>query len=71
MWGAVALDRPDPDDVDRVLERGCVGVWLPAGALAGVDALARLRPVLARLELHDAPLLVHPGPGRGPAPQRA
>ena len=63
VWGALALDRPDPDDVDRALDRGCVGISLPAGALAGVDRLARLRPLLARLERRGAPLFVHPGPG--------
>ncbi len=63
VWGAVALDRPDPDDVDRVIGRGCVGLSLPAGALSSVEGLARLRTVLARLELLGAPLLVHPGPG--------
>jgi hypothetical protein len=68
VWGALALDRPDPDDVDRVLDRGCVGLSLPAGALAGVDRLARLRPVLARLSRRGAPLFVHPGPGPGAAP---
>ena len=62
-WGAIALDGPDPDDVDRVLARGCVGVSLPAGALASVDAIAELQPVLARLETRGAPLFVHPGPG--------
>jgi hypothetical protein len=64
-WGAIALDRADPADVDRALQRGCVGISLPAGALAGVDCLARLRPVLARLARAGAPLLVHPGPGPG------
>jgi hypothetical protein len=68
VWGALALDRPDPDDVDRALDRGCVGLSLPAGALAGADRLARLRPVLARLERRGAPLFVHPGPGPGAAP---
>ncbi len=63
VWGAVALDRLDPDDVDRALGRGCVGLSLPAGALRGVEAVARLRPLLGRLEQHGAPLLVHPGPG--------
>jgi 6-methylsalicylate decarboxylase len=63
VWGAVALDRPDPDDVDRVIGRGCVGLSLPAGALSSVEGLSRLRTVLARLELLGAPLLVHPGPG--------
>jgi hypothetical protein len=66
VWGAIALDRPDPADVDRALERGCVGISLPAGALAGVDQLAKLRPVLARLALRGAPLFVHPGPAAAP-----
>ena len=63
VWGAVALDRPTPHDVDRALDRGCVGISLPAGALAGGDELAALRSLLARLESAGAPLLVHPGPG--------
>lgn len=62
-WGAIALDRADPEDVDRALDRGCVGISLPAGALGSVDSLAELRPVLLRLERLGAPLLVHPGPG--------
>lgn len=62
VWGAIALDGADPDDVDRVLARGCVGLSLPAGALACVQQLATLQPLLARLEANDAPLLVHPGP---------
>lgn len=65
VWGAIALDPPDPDDVERALGRGCVGISLPAGALGSVESLARLRSVLSRLERADAPLLVHPGPGPG------
>jgi hypothetical protein len=71
VWGAVALDRPDPADVDRALARGCIGISLPAGALAGVDSLARLRPLLDRLELRGAPLFVHPGPCGEPRPHGA
>jgi hypothetical protein len=67
VWGALALDRPDPADVDRALSLGCVGISLPAGALSSVDGLVRLRAILARLELRGAPLLVHPGPGPRPA----
>ncbi len=67
VWGAIALDRPDPADVDELLQRGCVGLSLPAGALAGVDALARIRPVLARLQSLGAPLFVHAG-GSAAAP---
>ena len=69
-WGAIALDRPNPDDVDRAVGRGCVGLSLPAGALGSVDALCSLYPVLERLELLGAPLLIHPGPGPDPAASR-
>jgi hypothetical protein len=67
VWGAVPLESPDPQDIDHALGIGCVGISLPAGALAGVDAITSLQPVLARLELLEAPLLVHPGPGPGRA----
>jgi len=63
VWGAIALDRPSSGDVDRALERGCVGISLPAGALASGEGLSHVRPLLARLELREAPLFVHPGPG--------
>lgn len=61
-WGAVQLETADPDQVDAVLARGCVGISLPATALAYPDALERVGPLLARLESNDAPLFVHPGP---------
>jgi hypothetical protein len=65
-WGPLALDRLRADDVDAVLERDCVGVSLPAGALGpGIDLLS---PVFARLEALDAPLFIHPGPGLGGRP---
>ncbi len=61
-WGAVQLEAPDPADVDAAIGRGCVGISLPASALASPDALAHVGPLLARLELLGAPLFVHPGP---------
>ncbi|MFT3865652.1 MAG: amidohydrolase family protein [Solirubrobacterales bacterium] len=63
-WGAVPLGEPevDPDDVDAALDRGRVGVTLPAGALAHPAAVERVAPLLARLEERGAPLFVHPGP---------
>jgi hypothetical protein len=70
-WGPVALDPADPDDVDRLLAQGCVGVSLPAGALAGPDALALLAPLLARVQAHEATLFVHPGPAPGTRPAEA
>src|SRR5215212_7217437 len=33
-WGPIALEGAGAADVDRVLDAGCVGVSLPAGALA-------------------------------------
>jgi hypothetical protein len=70
VWGALALDRPNADDVDRALARGCVGLSLPAGALGSVDRVSRLCSVLARLQERGAPLLIHPGPGSGHAAPR-
>jgi hypothetical protein len=61
-WGAVQLEAPDPAEVDAVIGRGCVGISLPATALANPDALAHVGPLLARLEWHEVPLFVHPGP---------
>jgi predicted TIM-barrel fold metal-dependent hydrolase len=64
-WGPVALDRPDPGDVDALAARGCVGVSLPAAALAGPDALAAIDPVLRRVAERGLPLFVHPGRAPG------
>jgi predicted TIM-barrel fold metal-dependent hydrolase len=64
-WGPLALDGADPDDVDRLLARGCIGVSLPAAALAGPDALALVAPLLERIQARGATLFVHPGPAPG------
>ncbi len=66
-WGAVPLAGPEPDPaaVDDALDRGCVGISLPAAALADPAAVERLHPLLARLADRDAPLFVHPGPVTG------
>jgi hypothetical protein len=63
-WGAVPLAGPglDPAGVDAALDRGCVGITLPANALADPAGVERLGPLLVRLEARDAPLFVHPGP---------
>jgi predicted TIM-barrel fold metal-dependent hydrolase len=69
-WGPVALDAPDPDDVDHVLARGCAGVSLPAGALAGPERLDLAGPLLDRIAERGVPVFVHPGraPGQAHAP---
>ncbi|MGO9902157.1 MAG: amidohydrolase family protein [Solirubrobacteraceae bacterium] len=64
-WGPVALDETDADDVDALVERGCLGVSLPAAALAGRDALDGAGPLLERIAARRVPLLVHPGPAPG------
>ena len=61
-WGAVQLEAPDPAEIDAAIARGCIGISLPAAALADPGALERAGPLLARLESLDAPLFVHPGP---------
>ena len=58
-WGAIALDGADASDVDDLLARGCVGISIPAGALAGPDRL-RVGAILERLALRAVPLFVHP-----------
>jgi 6-methylsalicylate decarboxylase len=60
-WGPVAIEAPDPAAVDEVLARGCIGVSIPAVALAGREALAAIAPVLERVQWHDVPVFVHPG----------
>lgn len=67
-WGPVALDDLDADDVDAVLNWGCVGVSVPAGALAGRVRLELARPLLERVAAREAPLFIHPGPA--PSEQR-
>jgi predicted TIM-barrel fold metal-dependent hydrolase len=63
-WGAVPLAglEPDPAAIDAALDRGCVGITLPATALADPAGVERLGPLLARLDERDAPLFIHPGP---------
>jgi 6-methylsalicylate decarboxylase len=68
VWGAVALDDARGEDVDALLERGAVGIALPAAAFATAEAAARVRPVLEALEARDRPLLVHPGAAAAGSP---
>jgi predicted TIM-barrel fold metal-dependent hydrolase len=70
-WGPIRIDDPDPADVDEVLRRGCIGISVPACALAGRDALEALAPVLERVRSHRVPLFVHPGGAAGPQTREA
>lgn len=62
VWGALPVHGATPADVDALLDRGAVGVSLPAALLASPDAVEAAGPVLRALELRGAPALVHPGP---------
>jgi 6-methylsalicylate decarboxylase len=70
-WGPLALRSLDPDDVDELLERGCIGCTLPAPVLAGRDGLEAVGPLLERVTARRAPLLIHPGCIGGGAPSIA
>jgi predicted TIM-barrel fold metal-dependent hydrolase len=61
-WASTRLRSPDPGRVDGALDRGLVGLALPAGALGSREGLVRYHPLLSRLEARGAPLFVHPGP---------
>ncbi len=64
-WGPVPLDRPSPADVDSVIDRGALGISLPAGALAGPERLHAVGPLLERVAERQVPLFVHPGRAPG------
>jgi hypothetical protein len=68
VWGAVAVTEPDPGDVEELLDRGAVGISLPAGVLATPEGIERIEPLLRALEDRDRPLLVHPGPAPAGGP---
>jgi 6-methylsalicylate decarboxylase len=61
-WASTRLRSPDPGRVDEALDRGLVGLALPAGVMASREGLVRVRPLLSRLEARGAPLFIHPGP---------
>jgi hypothetical protein len=60
-WGPIPARAPEPAAVDEVLARGCVGISLPAVALADRSSLRTLMPTLERLQSRGVPLFVHPG----------
>ena len=70
-WGPIAVDAPEPADVDEVLARGCVGVSLPASAITGREALELIAPVLDRIQSRGVPLFVHPGGSTTPGAAEA
>jgi predicted TIM-barrel fold metal-dependent hydrolase len=64
-WGPIALDRPEPGDVDELLARGCVGISVSAGALGQPGGLVEIGPVLERAQERSVPVFIHPGRAPG------
>ena len=65
-WAAACLTVVDAGALSRELERGFVGLQLPATALLDAAGYENAGPLLEVLEDAGLPLMVHPGPvGRG------
>jgi hypothetical protein len=64
-WGPLAIEVPEPAEVDELLARGCMGISLTAASLAGPAALDAVAPVLEQVQSRGVALFVHPGPGVG------
>jgi hypothetical protein len=61
-WAAACLTEIDPGALVRELERGFVGLQLPATALQDAAGYDHVGPLLDELEERSLPLLIHPGP---------
>jgi hypothetical protein len=60
-WAAAGLVEIDPAALAKELDRGFVGLQLPATALLDAAGYARCAPLLDVLADRDRPLFVHPG----------
>jgi hypothetical protein len=70
-WAAARLSDVDPAALARQLDRGFVGLQLPATTLLDERGYAHVAPLLDVLEARERPLFVHPGPAtpsRGAVP---
>ena len=61
-WAAACVIDPDPGPLARELDRGFVGLQLPATVLQDAAGYDQVGPLLDLLEQRSLPLLVHPGP---------
>lgn len=61
-WAAAGLSEIDPGALARQLDRGFVGLQLPATTLLDERGYAHVAPLLDVLEARDRALFVHPGP---------
>ncbi|MEV5960334.1 amidohydrolase family protein [Kribbella sp. NPDC051952] len=60
-WAAVSLPEPDVAGLESLLDKGLLGVQLPAHVLGTPDGWAVLGELLALMERAGKPILVHPG----------
>lgn len=61
-WAAAGLSEIDPAGLAHQLDRGFVGLVLPATTLLDERGYARVAPLLTVLEERGRPLFIHPGP---------
>ena len=64
-WAAACLTEIDAPGLARQLDRGFVGLQLPATAVADETGYRRCGPLLDVLAERDLPLFIHPGPAAG------
>jgi len=64
-WAAACLTAIDAPGLARQLDRGFVGLQLPATAVADESGYRRCGPLLDVLAERDLPLFIHPGPAAG------
>ncbi|MDN3356935.1 amidohydrolase family protein [Actinomadura sp. DC4] len=69
-WAAASVAEIDAPGLASLLDRGLVGLQLPANALSDAAGYGHCAPLLELLESRGLPLFVHPGPApsaSGPA----
>jgi Amidohydrolase len=64
-WAAACLTEIDAPGLAKQLDRGFVGLQLPATAVADESGYRRCSPLLDVLAERDLPLFIHPGPAAG------
>jgi predicted TIM-barrel fold metal-dependent hydrolase len=65
VWAAASLADPAPAALSALLDAGCIGLQLPATALADAAGLELCAELFAVLHERGRPLFVHPGPASG------
>jgi predicted TIM-barrel fold metal-dependent hydrolase len=61
-WASTCLIEPDVNGLEVLLDKGFVGLQLPATALSTPSAIQRYAPLLRVCEQAGRPVFVHPGP---------